>query len=110
MNLIGNALKYSSDGTPVVVTLGVDRREALLTVEDSGIGIPNGTEAAIFQPFGRAENARVRNVPGMGLGLYISRQIVQSHGGRIWAESAGEDRGTLMHVSLPLESEVPAVD
>ncbi|HEY0583784.1 MAG TPA: ATP-binding protein, partial [Chloroflexota bacterium] len=70
-------------------------------VLDPGIGLPAGLEETIFQPFGRGPNAAARQIQGLGLGLYICRQIVERHHGRIWAESAGEGRGTTMHLRLP---------
>ncbi len=73
----------------------------LVVVEDSGIGLPPGAEESIFQPFGRAPNAAERQIPGMGLGLHIARGIVERHGGRIWAESAGEETGATFHLWLP---------
>jgi signal transduction histidine kinase len=76
-------------------------------VSDRGIGLPAGTTAAIFEPFGRAPNAAARQIQGLGLGLYLSRSIVEQHGGRIWAESPGEDLGTTLHLWLP-RGDVPA--
>jgi len=55
----------------------------------------------IFEPFGRAPNATRDNLPGMGLGLHICREVIGQHGGRIWAESLGEGQGTTIHVWLP---------
>ena len=57
---------------------------------------------AIFEPFGRAPNAEAYAIEGMGLGLYISRRIVEQHGGRLWAESDGTDQGTTFFVWLPI--------
>jgi signal transduction histidine kinase len=74
----------------------------LLRVRDHGIGLPPGTAERIFQPFGRATNAVTANIPGLGLGLYISRQIAQQHGGRLWAESSGEGQGTTLCLWLPV--------
>jgi signal transduction histidine kinase len=59
----------------------------------------------IFEPFGRAANATRLNLPGMGLGLYICRQLAERHGGRLWAESRGEGGGTTMHLWLPSRAE-----
>jgi signal transduction histidine kinase len=72
-------------------------------VSDSGIGLPASEHAAIFEPFGRATNAVQSGIPGMGLGLHISRQIVEGHGGRLWAESIGANEGTTFWMWLPLE-------
>jgi PAS domain S-box-containing protein len=102
-NLLSNAVKYSPDGGTIVVAMRHVDTGVQITVRDEGIGLPPGTEDTIFQPFGRAPNATHRQIQGLGLGLYISRQIVERHGGRIWAESAGDGRGMTMHVWLPRE-------
>jgi PAS domain S-box-containing protein len=100
-NLVGNALKYSPEGGDVRITLATEGEGRLIRIRDEGIGLPDGAAELIFQPFGRAANAAVRNLPGLGLGLYICRQIVERHAGRIWAESAGEGTGTIFNVWLP---------
>lgn len=100
-NLLSNAVKYSLAGGLVAVSLTEESTGPLVSVRDNGIGLPEGAREAIFEPFGRAANATARHLPGMGLGLYISRRIVNLHGGHIWAESAGEGRGTTMWVRLP---------
>ena len=120
-NMLSNALKYTPDGGEIAVRLDVlvhgsssnavgmdtpwardERAGAVLTVTDTGIGLPAGERKRIFEPFGRATNATRQGLPGMGLGLYICRQIVDAHGGRMWAESAGEGQGTTLGVWLPL--------
>lgn len=103
-NLLDNAAKYSPNGGEVRVTLAVDETGAVLRIRDEGIGLPPGAEERIFEPFGRAANAQQRNLPGMGLGLYICRQIVASHGGRMGVESEGEDRGTTVWAWFPRET------
>lgn len=102
-NLLANALKYSAEsGGPVHVSLEEGEQDGvLLRVRDTGIGLPPHEAQRIFEPFRRAANAHKRNIPGMGLGLYICRHIVQSHGGRIWADSPGEGLGTTLCVWLP---------
>ncbi|MDP9375278.1 MAG: HAMP domain-containing histidine kinase, partial [Chloroflexota bacterium] len=100
-NLLENAVKYSPDGGPIRVMVRPDDAGMLLAVRDEGIGLPPGLAEAIFVPFGRAPNAAGRQIPGLGLGLHICREIVERHGGRIWAESAGEGRGTTVNVWLP---------
>jgi signal transduction histidine kinase len=100
-NLLDNAAKYSLRGEPIDVELVADDPGVLLTVRDRGIGLPPGSEEHIFEPFGRAPNATERNIPGLGLGLYICRQIAERHGGRLWAESAGQDQGTSLRLWLP---------
>jgi PAS domain S-box-containing protein len=101
-NLLENAAKYSPDGGEIRVMLGPRDGGIALSVRDGGIGIAPAALEAIFAPFGRAPDAVRRHIPGMGLGLYICRNIVERHGGRMWAESAGEGTGTTMWVWLPL--------
>jgi PAS domain S-box-containing protein len=101
-NLLGNAAKYSPAGGSIVVSVHQDAPGIRISVQDAGIGLPAGTEETIFQAFGRAPNAAHRQIQGLGLGLFICRQLMERHGGRIWAESAGDDQGTTFHVWLPL--------
>jgi signal transduction histidine kinase len=98
---VDNAVKYSPDGGEVRLALRQEGEGVLLRVQDEGIGLPPGAAAAIFEPFGRADNAERRHLPGLGLGLHICRGIIERHGGRIWAESAGEGRGTTVSIWLP---------
>lgn len=99
-NLLTNAIKYSPAGGTIEVRLLMETEGAVLSVADSGIGLPEGTQERIFDPFGRASNAR--QLPGMGLGLYISRRILELHGGRLSASSPGDGLGTTMSIWLPL--------
>jgi PAS domain S-box-containing protein len=103
-NLLDNALKYSPAGGEIRLALGEDGDGILLTVADPGIGLPPGATEAIFAPFGRTRLAAEAGVPGFGLGLSICRRIVERHGGRIWAESPGEGKGTTLAVWLPHEA------
>jgi signal transduction histidine kinase len=100
-NLLDNAVKYSPEGGEVGISVGRQDGGLYFEVQDSGIGLTPGSAEAIFEPFGRAPNATERQLPGLGLGLYICRMIVERHGGRIWARSAGEDLGTSVRVWLP---------
>ena len=100
-NLLDNALKYSPDGGEIRVSLRREEDGNVLSVRDEGIGLPPGSDDAIFAPFERTSSAEARQIPGLGLGLYISRSIVERHGGRIWAESAGENRGATVSFWLP---------
>ncbi len=103
-NLLENAAKYSPDGGEIGVTLSRDDDGVVLAVRDPGIGVPPDALEAIFAPFGRAPNATQRQLPGLGLGLYICREIIERHGGHIWAESVGEGHGTTMRLWLPVRS------
>jgi signal transduction histidine kinase len=100
-NLLDNAIKYSPTGGTIYVSLEIAEGGPLVRVRDEGIGLPSGAAERMFEPFNRAVNALAGNIPGLGLGLHISRQIVLRHGGRIWAESPGEGQGTTICVWLP---------
>jgi two-component system, OmpR family, sensor kinase len=100
-NLLDNAAKYSPGGEPISVAAVRDGEGVRVSVSDRGIGLPEDAGERLFQPFGRASNAVSQHIPGLGLGLYICRQIIESHGGRIWLESAGEGAGSSFHVWLP---------
>jgi len=98
-NLLSNSIKYSPDGGEIGVRLRQAPDGIVLTVSDTGIGLPPGAGEHIFEPFGRADNAK--GLPGMGLGLHICQQIAAAHRGRMWAESAGERRGMTVGMWLP---------
>jgi K+-sensing histidine kinase KdpD len=101
-NLVQNAVKYSPNGGEVLVVGEVVPRRVLLRVIDHGIGIPPGEEDRIFDRFHRADTRLSRTTAGVGLGLYITRSIVEGHGGQIWAESAGLNRGSVFSMVLPI--------
>jgi signal transduction histidine kinase len=109
-NLLSNAVKYSPTGGEVRLAMVAGDGGALVQVTDSGIGLPPDSLEAIFQPFGRAANATRRSLPGMGLGLYICRTLVERQGGRIWATSGGEDRGTTFGFWLPRPEKIPTME
>jgi signal transduction histidine kinase len=97
-NIIGNALKYSPEDTPVQVSVGRHDQWAVIAVRDQGVGIPHEELAHIFTPFYRASTAR--GIPGTGIGLSGSKMIVEQHGGQITVESA-VGQGTTVVVRLP---------
>lgn len=102
-NLLSNAVKYSPQGGSIEVTLREEAEPhiALLSVRDHGIGIPASQQARMFGRFVRAENARASEITGTGLGLYLSRELVELHGGHLWFEST-EGEGTTFFLMLPL--------
>ncbi|GAB4204493.1 MAG: hypothetical protein OHK0022_29720 [Roseiflexaceae bacterium] len=100
-NLIENAIKYSPQGGPVRISVRQDTRGVHLTVSDSGIGIPSEDLPLLFSRFHRGANVDDRRFPGMGLGLFICKGIVEQHGGQIVVNSRlGE--GSTFEVTLPL--------
>jgi signal transduction histidine kinase len=105
-NLISNAMKYSDRESPVEITGRAERGSAVVRVSDQGIGLLPEEIDGLFQRYGRADGGREQGIPGLGLGLYASRGLVEAHGGRIWLESAGRGLGTTACVELPLMTEL----
>ena len=112
VNLIDNAIKYTPDGGTLTVsaqicsserTEGSDTpsEEIVLSVEDTGIGIPMESQSRVFERFYRVDEGRAREMGGTGLGLAIAKHIALSHNGRIWLEST-LGQGSIFHVALPL--------
>jgi signal transduction histidine kinase/CheY-like chemotaxis protein len=104
VNLLGNAVKFTPTGGAVRVTAGVHRDRAWVTVEDTGVGIPQDELARIWDPFYQVEAPLKRRHGGSGLGLAIVRRLVELHGGAVRAESAGDNRGSRFTFTLPLAS------
>jgi signal transduction histidine kinase len=103
LNLVQNAIKYSPNGGEVLVVgeLGPPG-QVIVRVIDQGTGILAGEEERIFDRFHRADSRLSRATAGVGLGLYITRNIVEGHGGRIWASSEGLGRGSVFTMVLPV--------
>jgi signal transduction histidine kinase len=98
-NLLDNATRYSTPGSPIGVALTVAGNEAQIRVTDQGVGVPEDERERIFAPFYRA--SRTREIPGTGLGLHISRRIAEQHHGRLWLESSSES-GSVFVLALPM--------
>jgi two-component system, OmpR family, phosphate regulon sensor histidine kinase PhoR len=103
VNLLSNAVKYTPRGGSVALSLGTEGHSAVLSVADTGIGIPEEDQAALFTRFFRASNAIEAAIPGSGLGLSIVRTIVANHHGELDIRS-GRDRGTTVTVRIPLQN------
>jgi signal transduction histidine kinase/CHASE3 domain sensor protein len=108
MNLIENAIRYSPSGGDVKISAGIVAGELRVAVRDEGIGIPAAAMERLFNPYFRHPEARQIAQSGMGIGLYVTRQIVSAHGGRIWADSE-PGCGSTFTVALPLAVVKPAV-
>jgi signal transduction histidine kinase len=100
-NLITNAIKYSPVDTSILVSL-FQQQNALLLVHNDGPTIPQEQQRSLFEPFYRTPDARSSSKEGWGLGLAISKQIIERHKGQIWVESS-EGKGTTFYVELPLD-------
>ena len=100
-NLLSNALKYSPDGGEIVVQIEDRAAEVRVSVRDHGMGIPSDRLESIFDRFYRVEEIATESIDGWGLGLSITKRLVEAHGGRIWAESAGVGQGSSVSFILP---------
>jgi two-component system sensor histidine kinase SenX3 len=98
-NLLDNAVKYSPQQKQIAIELDSDHEHLRVQVRDCGIGIPHNQLKKIFARFYRVPG--VRNVKGTGLGLYIVHSIVKRHGGTVYANSAGEGKGSSFTIELP---------
>jgi histidine kinase len=101
-NLVGNALQYTPENGTVTVSVDRNGNEARISVRDSGVGISANHLAHIFDRFYRVDKSRSRAHGGSGIGLTIAKHLVESQGGKIWAESAGENKGSEFVFTLPL--------
>jgi two-component system sensor histidine kinase VicK len=103
-NIISNALKYSPEGGTVTYRLR-DRGELLeISVSDQGMGIPKENVDKIFERFYRVDKARSRQMGGTGLGLAIAKEMIEAHGGSVWAKSE-EGKGTTIYFTLPMATD-----
>lgn len=113
-NLVENAIKFTPDGGQVTLSGRRDADHVLLTVSDTGIGIPPEEQERVFDRFYQVDGSERRAYRGTGLGLSISRHIVERHSGRIWVESEGiNGRGSHFHIELPVKlhlAEAPTID
>ncbi|WHY80243.1 cell wall metabolism sensor histidine kinase WalK [Neobacillus sp. WH10] len=101
-NIISNALKYSPEGGQVTFSIKEKEDKMIVSVSDQGVGIPKENIGKIFNRFYRVDKARTRKLGGTGLGLAIAKEMVNAHGGAIWATSE-EGKGTKISFSLPYE-------
>ncbi|MGA5689595.1 cell wall metabolism sensor histidine kinase WalK [Cytobacillus pseudoceanisediminis] len=99
-NIISNALKYSPEGGKVTFSIEEKDEFIIVSVSDQGVGIPKENIDQIFERFYRVDKARTRKLGGTGLGLAIAKEMVEAHGGKIWAAST-EGKGTTISFSLP---------
>ena len=103
-NLIGNSVKYSLDGGKITIDAKEEKDFVTVSIKDAGMGITEEQLSHIFDEFYKADWSR-HDFDSSGLGLPICKRIVEKHGGKIWAESEGEGKGTTMFFTLPISSE-----
>jgi signal transduction histidine kinase len=100
-NLLSNAIKYSPDGGNIVIETSKNEQNIIFSISDQGIGINKDEQQKIFQRFYRSVDLKQYAYGGMGLGLFISAEIIKLMGGKLWCESE-EGKGSIFHFTLPL--------
>ena len=107
LNLMNNATKFTPDGGTIIVRVRKQDNGLVVEVQDNGIGIAKEQQDRLFKPYSRVQSDRQRH-PGLGLGLALSKQVVELHGGRIWVESE-TGKGSTFSFFLPRRPTLPAV-
>ena len=104
-NLLDNAIKYTPQGGTVTILLKRGKKEIIISIKDTGVGIPKDQQDRVFSKFFRGANAIRMETEGSGLGLFIAKNIIETHGGKIWFESL-ENKGTNFYFTLPVKEEL----
>jgi signal transduction histidine kinase len=104
-NIIGNAIKYSNNGSQITIDYRRNTKMHIISVKDQGIGIPRTEQTRVWDGFYRASNTSTHDVTGTGMGLFLTRSIVGQHGGSVWLESE-ENKGTTVFVALPIDEQL----
>ena len=104
-NLLDNAIKYTPPGGKVTVSLKYAKKEIELSIKDTGLGIPQDQQKRVFTKFFRGANIMRIDTEGSGLGLFIAKNIIEAHKGKIWFESE-EGKGTIFYFTLPAREEL----
>jgi signal transduction histidine kinase len=106
-NLLDNASKYTARDGMVIVSVSIEQTEAVLRIQDTGVGIASETLQHVFEPFVREMDSSRQSIPGSGIGLLLVRTLVQLHGGQVNASSYGRGHGSTFLVRIPLMSGNP---
>ncbi len=109
-NLLNNASRYSPDGASITISARLEKQDVIVTVRDSGMGIPPGKLQEIFEMFRQLDRRQSRSHGGLGIGLTLAKRLVGMHGGDIEARSPGEGQGSEFIVRLPALTRAPALD
>lgn len=105
-NLLENSIRYTPEGGKIIITLDCsdEKQEVEFTIQDTGVGIPKDQQGRIFSKFFRGANVIRMETEGSGLGVFLAKNIIEAHGGKIWFESE-EGKGTTFYFSLPIKEE-----
>ncbi len=101
-NLLDNAIRFTPEGGTIKVKSRVERNWLIVEIEDTGVGFPPSEEDRLFKPFGHLDQPVPHAYQGAGLGLYVSKGIVELHGGTIWGKSEGRNRGATFGFRIPV--------
>lgn len=102
-NLLTNAIKYSPEGRSIIISAVKKNDFIQVSVSDQGIGIDKHQHEKIFEKLYQVSEAKTKAFPGLGMGLFISKGIITSHGGTMWVESKGKNKGSTFHFTLPIK-------
>lgn len=100
MNIVDNSIKYTPKGSVNITLEKKPGKKLLFKIQDTGIGMKPEIIQTLFEKFTRANNANAINIRGTGLGLYVAKEIIKAHGGRIWAESEGDGKGSQFYIEM----------
>lgn len=103
-NFIDNAVRYTPAGGEIIISLKAEKKEIEFSIKDTGVGVPEDQKARVFSKFFRASNVVRMETEGSGLGLFITKNIIEAHGGKVWFESR-EGQGTTFYFTLPVKEE-----
>ncbi len=101
INLLSNAVMFTPDGGRIIVRAKLADKQLIVEVEDTGVGIAPENQERVFDDFFQVKSGAKDKTPGLGLGLGLSRRLVEMHGGKIWVESEGEDKGSRFIFTIP---------
>jgi signal transduction histidine kinase len=104
-NILINAIDYTPQGGKISIKSSIDKNFLTISVKDNGIGLTEEEKKCLFKPFGKIERFGKGwdiTIGGMGMGLYISKEIIELHGGKIWVESEGRNKGSTFYFSIPI--------
>lgn len=101
-NLVTNAIKYSPDSEKIIISVSKEKNKAIISVQDFGIGIAKEQQQKIFERLYQVTDAHEKTFPGIGMGLYIAKEIIKRHRGKIWVE-AEKGKGSIFYFTLPLK-------
>jgi len=103
VNLLTNAIKYSPKGGTIVISTAKKQKEVVISVTDFGIGIDKKYQRKIFEKLYQVTDTKEKTFPGLGIGLFISREIIARHGGRLWVESK-KGKGSTFFFTVPIKN------